>query len=291
MVARRRRVGADQGQAHIRPVPVGDPRLLPIDDPAAVILSNAPAAYGGDVAAGIRLAEQLAPHMLAAPHRRQQHGFLFLGTEMQQHMCCQVDLIDGARGAGAQDLLTHDAIVQRMVVGPAAVLHGPVSADETGGEQGGEARAQQCFLLGALGSTVSLTCQNRGSVVGDEGAHPLPKSGQLELAGAGGDSPHHPDTCASSARLDRAVPSSWALVNTRRSWWCSGYSQVKPIPPDSCMHSSTAAVAFAATKAWATAVSAVTRSSSAAAARAAFMTTARALTSNTSSSTKRCCTA
>ena len=34
-------------------------------------------------------------------------------------------------------------------------------------------------------------------------------------------------------------------MNTRRSSWCSGYSQVNPIPPDSCMHSSTAAVAFA----------------------------------------------
>src|SRR5271168_383467 len=229
--------------------------------------------------------------MLATPYRRQQHGFLFLGPEMQQHMCCQVDLIDGPRRAGAQDLLADNAVVQRMVVGPAAVLHGPVSAGETGVEQGGEPRTQQRFLLGALGSTVSLTGQDRRSVVGDEGAHPLPKSGQLKLAGAGGDSAHHPDTAASSARLDRDVPSSCAFVNTRRSSWCSGYSHVKPIPPDSCMHSSTAAVAFAATKAWATAVSSVTRASSAAAARAAFMTAARALTSNTRSSTRRCCTA
>src|SRR5271156_4717886 len=137
--------------------------------------------------------------MLAAPHRRQQHGFLFLGPEMQQHMCSQVDLIDGPRRAGAQDLLADNAVVQRMVVGPAAVLYGPVSAGETGLEQGGEPCAQQCFLLGALGSTVSLTCQDRGSVVGNEVAYPLPKSGELKLRRAGGDSAHHPDTSASSA--------------------------------------------------------------------------------------------
>ena len=88
------------------------------------------------------------------------------------------------------------------------------------------------------------------------------------------------------------------LVKTRRSSWCSGYSQVNPIPPDSCMHSSMAAVVFAADEGMSDSgcVSAVrTRSSSAVGrgkrARRLHDHERAALTSKTSSSTRRCCTA
>src|SRR6185437_3336958 len=290
VVPRRRRVGTNQGQTHIGPVPVGDPRLLSTDHPPAVIALNAAATYRGDVTSRVRLAEQLTPHVLAAPHCRQQLRFLLFRTEVQQDMCRQVDLIDRTWRAGAEDLFADDAVVQRMVVGAAAMLDRPIGTGKTRVEQGGEPGAQQRFLRGVLGCTVPLARHDSWGVVGDESTHPLPESIELRLAGAS-DGAYHPETSASSARLDRAVPSDCALVNTRRSSWCSGYSQVKPIPPDSCMHSSTAAVALAATKAWATAVSAAACSSSAATARAAFITAARALTSKTKSSTRRCCTA
>ncbi len=70
-MARRRRVGADQRKAHVGPVAVGDPRLLAVDAPSSVGLLRAAAAHAGNVAAGVGLAEQLAPDMLAAPDRWQ----------------------------------------------------------------------------------------------------------------------------------------------------------------------------------------------------------------------------
>ena len=207
MVARRRRVGADQRETHLGPVPIGDPCLLPVDDPAAVLASNATATDGCDVAARVRLAEQLAPDVLAAPHRRQQRGLLFLRAEVKQYVCRQIDLVDWPRSARTQDLLADDAVVQRVVIGAAAVLDGPVSADEPRVEQRGEPRAQDGFLLGVLRSAASFPCLERRCVFGDVRPYAAPEFGQLRVAGPHAFGAHQPAFSATSARLPRAVPS------------------------------------------------------------------------------------
>ena len=180
--------------------------FCPLITQPAVIALNAAATYRGDVASRVRLAEQLTPHVVAAPHCRQQLGFLLFGTKVQQYMCRQVDLIDRTWRAGAQDLFADDAVVQRMVVGAAAMFDRPIGTGKTRVEQGGEPGAQQGFLRGVLGCTVPLARHDSRGVFGDESPYPIPESVQLSLAGSG-DSAHHPETSASSARLDRAVPS------------------------------------------------------------------------------------
>lgn len=118
----------------------------------------------------------------------------------------QVHLVHRARRAGAQDLLAHDAVVQRVVVVATAVFDRPVRTGKPRLEQAGEPRAQQGFLLGGLGRSVAFARLDRRCVFGDVRPDAMPELGQLRLGGPVDESAHQPDTSASSARLDRAVP-------------------------------------------------------------------------------------
>ena len=195
-VTARSGIRPDQGESHIGPVPVGDPRLLPVEHPTAVVVANTPAPHPGDVAARVGFTEQLTPDVLTAPDRREQRGLLFLRAEMQEHVGCQVDLVDRSRGAGTQDLLADDAIVQRMVVGPATVLDGPVRADESGVEQPGEPGAQRCLLFGTLRRAAAFPRLEWWSVVGYVRSHPRSELGQLICVGPAAGTTHQPTSAA-----------------------------------------------------------------------------------------------
>ena len=220
----------------------------------------------------------------------------FCSSEPKCSRTCaaQVHLVDRPRGTGAQDLLADDAVVHRMVIGAPAVFDRPVGTDESGVEQGWQTTCAAALPASAsTGARWPSRASMRRRMLGDERAHPV-----TELRPAGLRSAESRATLTSrtppraAARLERAVPNRTALVNTRRSSWCKGYSQVNPMPPDSCMHSSTAAVAFAATNACATADSATRLHGRRTPRRAPpSCTTARAFTSKTRSSTRRCCTA
>ena len=125
---------------------------------------------------------------------------------MQEHMCSEVHLVYRARCAGPQNLLTHDAIVQRVVIAATAVFDRPVRTGEPGLEQAGEPHAQPGFLFGGLGRSVSFARFDRRCVFSDVCPDPISELVQLRLGGSVPENAHQPDTSASSARLDRAVP-------------------------------------------------------------------------------------
>ena len=201
------------------------------------------AADSGDVAAGVGLAEQLTPDMLAAPNRWQQRSLLFFGTEVQQDVCGQVDLVDGPWRAGAQDLLARRC--GRAAGGDRRDRRArPASRHRRTPPRTGRrttcAAALPVRRSPALGALRAL--RSRGACSAMCALTRFLKSASCASRGPVADGTHQPDPPPAERDSHRAVPSRWAFVKTRRSSWCSGYSQVKPMPPDSCMHSSTAAV-------------------------------------------------
>jgi hypothetical protein len=145
--------------------------------------------------------------MLAASHRRQQRGFLFVRAEVQQHVGREVHLVYGTRGTSAQYLLAEDAVVQRVVISASAVLDGPVGADEASVEQRRKPCAQLRFLLGVLRRPAPFPRVERRCVFGDVRPDAVPELGQLRVAGPDACGAHQPAFSARSARLARAVPS------------------------------------------------------------------------------------
>ena len=72
-------VGAGDEHAPVGQVGHGVPHLLAVDDPL-VAVAHRPGAQTGEVAAGARLAEQLAPALLAGEHRAQEAALLLVGA-------------------------------------------------------------------------------------------------------------------------------------------------------------------------------------------------------------------
>src|SRR4029453_11445096 len=70
-VLRGRRIGASQQDAPARQLGVARPPLL-AGHPEAVAVTLRARAHGGEVAARVRLAEELAPHLVAGEDRPQQ---------------------------------------------------------------------------------------------------------------------------------------------------------------------------------------------------------------------------
>ena len=64
------RVGAGQEDAEVAVLRAGRPHLLTVHHPL-VTVAHGPGGEPGEVAAGARLAEELAPHLVAAQHRRE----------------------------------------------------------------------------------------------------------------------------------------------------------------------------------------------------------------------------
>jgi hypothetical protein len=103
------RVGAGEQQAPARRVRDGRPHLLPGDPPVLTVGgTDRPGREARQVGAGARLAEQLAPHLLAGPQRPQPALLLFLGAEredrgaaMPRPMPIRAGLLSGAPAARA----------------------------------------------------------------------------------------------------------------------------------------------------------------------------------------------
>jgi hypothetical protein len=128
-------------------VAVGDPGLLSVDHERAVGTHVGADTHRRDVAAGVGFAQQLAPDVLAAPDRRQVGVLLLLGAEPEEDVGRQVDLIDGAGGAGPEDLLGDDEVLQRVVIGATTVLDRPGGADEAALPQHPEPVPELALLL------------------------------------------------------------------------------------------------------------------------------------------------
>ena len=72
-------VGAGQEDAEVAVVRARRPHLLTVHDPL-VAVAHGPGREPGEVGAGARLAEELAPHLVAAQHRRQVALRLLVGA-------------------------------------------------------------------------------------------------------------------------------------------------------------------------------------------------------------------
>ena len=130
-------VASGQAQAPVGELGVGGPDLAPAD-PVAALDWHGAGAEGGQVAPGVRLAEQLAPQLC----RRQdlgQEAFLLLGRPMgQQGGADQVDAdaADQLGRPGPGQLFDHHVVLERSQAAT-AVLLGPGETDPAVGGQFG----------------------------------------------------------------------------------------------------------------------------------------------------------
>ena len=108
------------------------PDLLPVDHPL-VAVAHGPGAEVGQVAAGARLAEQLAPDLLAGQQRQQVALLLLLGAGVQDRRArpsrCRSGSAGGCTSARAQ-LVVDDQLVDRVGVEPPGLR--PVRRDVAG---------------------------------------------------------------------------------------------------------------------------------------------------------------
>ena len=71
-----------------------------------------PGADRGEVRAGVRLAEELAPELLGAQDRREEPELLVVGPVLEERRACEVDPDppDELGSTGAGELLLHDEV-------------------------------------------------------------------------------------------------------------------------------------------------------------------------------------
>ena len=160
------RVGAGEQVADVGVVPVGRPHLLPGDDEVIAVADRA-GPQAGQVAARVRLAEQLAPQVLAGPDARQVVPPLLLAAEGQDGSRRQRPGADLAPGPGPGDLLGDDERVLNGGTGPPAVLDRPRLPEVAGRVQPGHPGAQRGHLLGFRRAHPDVLARSR-PVPGDE---------------------------------------------------------------------------------------------------------------------------
>ena len=111
-VLRQRRVGAREQDRPARELGVARPHLLAADaEPVAVALGAR--AHRGEIAAGVRLAEELAPDLVAGEDRREQAALLRLGAVRDERRAGVVDAdaVQQLRRARARQLLVQDRLL------------------------------------------------------------------------------------------------------------------------------------------------------------------------------------
>ena len=108
------------------------PDLLSGDDPL-VAVALGPRLQAGEIRTGVRLAEPLAPQLLAAGDRRQEALLLLLGAELQQRRPEEVATLhaDPVRGLGGRMLDVEDQLLCRRATATAVGL-GPGDVRATG---------------------------------------------------------------------------------------------------------------------------------------------------------------
>ena len=105
----------------------------------------------GEVAARVRLAEQLAPELLGAQDLREPAGLLLRRAAGEQRRPDEVhaDAADQLRRPGAGELLGDDVVADRAGVAP-AVLLGPGDADPPAGRELGLPLPPERDLVGEV---------------------------------------------------------------------------------------------------------------------------------------------
>ena len=118
-------VGAGDEDAELRVLGQRRPDLLAVDDPL-VAVAHGPGAEVGQVAAGLGLAEQLAPDLLGRQQREEVALLLLLGAGVHERRAgpADADLVRRAPHAGPPQLVVDDQLVDR--VGVEAPRPGPV---------------------------------------------------------------------------------------------------------------------------------------------------------------------
>ena len=116
-------VGAGEEDAPLGPVGGRRPHLLAGDHPLVAVAHGA-GGDGGQVGAGLGLGEQLAPHLVAPEHRREEPPLLLLGAVGEQR---GPDHADGdgehaVRHAEARLLLVEDGALDRPAAAPAELV-------------------------------------------------------------------------------------------------------------------------------------------------------------------------
>ena len=133
-------VGAGHEDAPVAVATARAPHLLTVHD-EAVAVALGRRAQRREVAAGARLAEELAPHLVGGQRLAQVAGLLLLGrAEAHDGLAGQhdADHVDERRHAGAGALLDpHRVVLGREAL--AAPFGGPVDAGPPGRRRGGAA--------------------------------------------------------------------------------------------------------------------------------------------------------
>ena len=123
-----------------------------------------------------RFAEQLAPDVLRRPDPWQVPGALSLRPELNNQMCRQQHLVDGAGRPRPDDLFHNNRVVIRTVVLATAVYGGPRTAHVSRIEQIG-IPAPQCPLgLGVTRNPDSVVAFAGWRFAGDEFLNLLPRA-------------------------------------------------------------------------------------------------------------------
>ena len=125
----------------------------------------------GEVAAGVRLAEELAPDLVAGEDRRQEPALLRLGAVRDQRRADVVDAdaVHQLRRARARQLLVEDRLLRRRRAAP-AVLARPEEADVAGVVEPPLPVAQEGELVGERRVVVRHALAARRPVGGEPGA-------------------------------------------------------------------------------------------------------------------------
>ena len=160
-------VGAGQQHTHVGPLGVGAPDLLAGDE-EAVAVGHGLRAQRDEVAAGVGLAEELAPDVLAAADLRQVLLLLLLGAELDDGVGRQHDLVEGAVGPSEDQLLHEDQVVHRQVVGTATPLDRPAAPEVLRLVEGTQPVTEAAFLVSVDGDPHALPA-HRDTALGDEG--------------------------------------------------------------------------------------------------------------------------
>ena len=110
------RVGAGEEQAHIGPLRVGAPHLLPVDD-EPVVRGLGAGSQRREVAPRVGLAEQLAPYVRPGADAGEQVALLRLGAELEDRVACEHHLLERPVRTSSVQLL-HDDEVAWSAGGP-----------------------------------------------------------------------------------------------------------------------------------------------------------------------------
>ena len=129
------------------PLGAGRPDLLAVHDPLAAVAHGA-RAEAGQVAAGVGLAEQLAPDLLAGEQGEEVALLLLLGAGVDDGRAgpADADRVRGARHPGPGELVVDEQLVHR--VGVETPRAGPVGRDVAGL---GEHPARRLGMVGQPG--------------------------------------------------------------------------------------------------------------------------------------------